>query len=156
MSGPAPKPNELKRKLGNPGKKKLPALASVTLLPQVTNDCPSHLSLEAQKFWFEIRELAPWIGNTDKAILVLLCEKLDRRSEYVAKIQSMDFVLYTDKGYAYANPIVGMLSTIENEIIKLFSLLGLSPSDRSRLGVAEVKAISAIDKLLEKRNQRAK
>jgi len=67
----------------------------------------------------------------------------------------MDLVLYTDKGYAYANPVVGMISTIENEITKIFSLLGLTPADRSKLGVAEVQAaMSAIDKLLEKRSKR--
>ena len=151
----AQKPNELKRKLGNPGKQKLPALATVTLLPQVNDQAPAHLTPEAQKLWSDIRELATWIGNTDRSILTLLCEKLDRRSEYIAKLQSMDLVLYTDKGYAYANPVVGMISTIENEITKIFSLLGLTPADRSKLGVAEVQAaMSAIDKLLEKRSKR--
>jgi phage terminase small subunit len=32
-----------------------------------------------------------------------------------------------------------MISTTENEILKLLSVLGLTPSDRSKLGVAEVK-----------------
>ena len=152
----AKKPNELKRKLGNPGKQKLPSLATVTLLPQVTDIAPTHLTPESQKLWSEMREIATWIGNTDKSILTLLCEKLDRRAEYLAKLQSMDLVLYTDKGYAYANPVVGMISTIENEIAKLFSLLGLTPADRSKLGVAEVQAMSAIDKLMEKRANRSK
>jgi P27 family predicted phage terminase small subunit len=150
----AQKPNELKRKLGNPGKQKLPELATITLLHQVSNEAPLHLTPETQKLWINIREIATWIGNTDKSILTLLCEKIDRRSEYIAKLQSMDLVLYTDKGYAYSNPVVGMISTIENEITKLFSLLGLTPSDRSKLGVAEVQAISAIDKLLAKREAR--
>lgn len=150
----AQKPNELKRKLGNPGKQKLPELATITILPQVSDQAPAHLTPEAQKLWTDIRGIATWIGNTDRSILTLLCEKLDRRNEYIAKLQSMDLVLYTDKGYAYANPVVGMLSTIENEITKLFSLLGLTPADRSKLGVAEVQAMSAIDKLMEKRANR--
>jgi phage terminase small subunit len=62
-------------------------------------------------------------------------------------------VLYTDKGYAYANPLFGMLNTVENDIVKLLSLLGLTPTDRSKLGVAEVKAKGKLEALLEqKRN----
>ena len=150
----AQKPNELKRKTGNPGQRKLPSLASVTSLPQVTEQAPLHLTNASQKLWADIRERASWIGNTDQPTLVLLCEKLDRRAEFIAKLQASDYVLYTDKGYAYANPLVGMISTIETEITKLFSLLGLTPADRSKLGVAEVKAASAIDQLLAKRQNR--
>jgi hypothetical protein len=84
----------------------------------------------------------------------MLCEKFDRRSELLAKLQSSDHVLYTDKGYAYANPLVGMISTIENEVFKILSSLGLTPSDRSRLGVAEVKRVSALDELIAKRQGR--
>lgn len=154
MSGPAPKPNEIKRKQGNPGKKALPNLASVIALPQVTNQAPSHLGEMSKKLWNELSDKATWISDTDQSSLQLLCEKLDRRAEYIAKLQSMDLVLYTDKGYAYANPVVGMISTIENEITKLFSLLGLTPADRSRLGVAEVKKISALDELIARRNKK--
>jgi P27 family predicted phage terminase small subunit len=152
MANP-PKPNELKRKQGNPGKRPLAILASVRSLPQASAKAPAHLSQEQQELWTRLRETAFWISNTDQSNLQLLCEKLDRRAEFIAKLSSSDFVLYTDKGYAYANPIVGMLSTIENEITKLFSLLGLTPTDRTRLGVAEVKARSALDDLIAKRNQ---
>lgn len=150
----AQKPNEVKRVQGNPGGRKLPALASVTALPQVTEEAPLHLTEATRKLWTDIRERATWIGNTDQPTLVVLCEKLDRRAELIAKLQASDYVLYTDKGYAYANPLVGMLSTIETEITKMFSLMGLTPVDRSKLGVAEVKAASAIDQLLAKRQAR--
>jgi P27 family predicted phage terminase small subunit len=145
------KPDELKRAQGNPGKRKLPKIADLILLPQVISEAPGHLTEPGQNLWTNIREIAPWIGNTDKPSLTLLVEKLDRRAEFIAKLQSSDFVLYTDKGYAYANPLVGMISTIENEITKLFSLLGLTSVDRSRLGVAEVATQSKLAKLAESR-----
>lgn len=154
MANP-PKPNELKRKQGNPGKRPLPALATVTVIPRVEELAPAHLTPARQELWQRLRETAFWISNTDKPNLELLCEKLDRRAEYIAKLQASDFVLYTDKGYAYANPLVGMISTIENEIAKLFSLLGLTPTDRTRLGYAEVKARSALDDLIAKRQGKA-
>ena len=156
FSGPPPKPSELKRKQGNPGKQKLPKLATVTALQPATALAPAHLSEQSQQLWHKLRAEAFWISNTDESNLQFLCEKLDRRNEIIAKLQASDFVLFTDKGYAYANPLVGMLSTIEVEITKLFSLLGLTPTDRTRLGVAEVKARSALDDLIAKRQQPSK
>ena len=153
-AGRPPKPNEMKRKTGNPGKRPLPALATVTALPAATAQAPSHLSPKSQELWLKLRETAFWISNTDESNLQLLCEKLDRRDEFIARLQASDFVLLTDKGYSYANPLVGMISTIETEITKLFSLLGLTPTDRTRLGVAEVKARSALDDLIAKRNSK--
>ena len=156
VSGPPPKPSELKRKQGNPGKQKLPKLASVTALQPATAFAPAHLSEQSQQLWHKLRAEAFWISNTDESNLQFLCEKLDRRNEIIVKLAASDFLLYTDKGYAYANPLVGMLSTIEVEITKLFSLLGLTPTDRTRLGVAEVKARSALDDLIAKRQQPSK
>ena len=153
--GNPPKPNELKRAQGNPGKRPLKIISSVETLPQASAKAPAHLSPESQELWTRLRETAFWISNTDQSSLQLLCEKLDRRNEIVAKLQASDFVLFTDKGYAYANPLVGMLSTIETEITKLFSLLGLTATDRTRLGVAEVKARSALDDLIAKRQGKA-
>jgi len=152
-AGRPPKPTELKRKQGNPGKRPIASIASVTMLPQASTAVPEHLSDKSKSLWLKLRETAFWISNTDESNLVMLLEKLDRRDELVAKLQASDFVLYTDKGYAYANPLVGMISTIETEITKLFSLLGLTPTDRTRLGVAEVKARSALDDLIAKRSQ---
>lgn len=154
VSGPPPKPAELKRKQGNPGKQKLPSLATVTTLTPATSKAPAHLSEQSQQLWHKLRAEAFWISNTDESNLQFLCEKLDRRAEILAKLAASDFVLYTDKGYAYANPLVGMLSTIEVEITKLFSLLGLTPTDRTRLGVAEVRARTALDELIAKRNSK--
>jgi hypothetical protein len=43
------------------------------------------------------------------------------------------------------------LNDVEKLISSNLSLLGFTPSDRSRLGVAEVRAYSKIDELREKR-----
>ena len=153
MSGPPPKPNEIKRRNGNPGKKKLPVLANVIALPQISS-APIHLSDTGKKLWLEISEMAPWIATTDGKLLIELCEKMDKKYELREKLAATDYVLFTDKGYAYANPLFSMLNTVENDIIKLLSLLGLTPADRSKLGVAEVKVRGKLEELLsqQKRN----
>jgi len=150
----AAKPTEVKRRNGNPGKKKLPDLASVIALPQIKNQPPVHLSESGKKIWLEVRELAPWVATTDGKLLIELCEKMDRKYALQAKLNASEFVLYTDKGYAYSNPLFGMLNTVENDIIKILSLLGLTPIDRSKLGVAEVTTKGKLAQLLEQQKSK--
>lgn len=149
----AQKPNEVKRKNGNPGKQKLPDLKNVIALPQIKSDAPIHLSDNGKKLWSDVREMAPWIANTDGKLLIELCEKMDKKYELRDKLAATDYVLFTDKGYAYANPLFGMLNTVEGDIIKLLSLLGLTPIDRSKLGVAEVTTKGKLAQLLEQQKK---
>jgi P27 family predicted phage terminase small subunit len=155
MPGPPPIPNERKRKLGNPGQRRLPDQATVIALPPVADDTPTQLGPAGRAVWELVTEQCKWLAETDRPALVMLCEKFDRRNDFIARLESSDPVLYTDKGYAYANPLVGMLSTIETEIAKLLGALGLTPADRTRMGVAEVKAKSKLEELLERRANRA-
>lgn len=154
-AGRPPIPAERKRKLGNPGKRTLPEASNLIALPPVVDDTPTQLGPAGAAIWDLVTEQCKWLAETDRPTLVLLCEKFDRRQDFLVRLESSDPVLYTDKGYAYANPLVGMLSTIETELAKLLSALGLTPTDRTRMGVAEVKAKSKLEELLERRAQRA-
>jgi P27 family predicted phage terminase small subunit len=152
-AGRPPKPTEQKRKNGNPGQRKLPDLKNVISLPPIKGDAPLHLSDAGQKMWADVKAMAPWIANTDGKLLIELCEKMDKKYELKEKLAATDYVLFTDKGYAYANPLFGMLNTVENDIVKLLSLLGLTPVDRSKLGVAEVTAKGKLAQLLEQQKK---
>ena len=153
MAGRPAKPTEQKRKTGNPGKRPLPDLKNVISLPPIKGDAPLHLSDAGQKMWADVRAMAPWIANTDAKLLIELCEKMDKKYELKEKLAATDYVLFTDKGYAYANPLFGMLNTVENDIVKLLSLLGLTPVDRSKLGVAEVTTKGKLAQLLEQQKK---
>jgi P27 family predicted phage terminase small subunit len=152
-AGRPPKPTEQKRKNGNPGQRKLPDLKNVISLPPIKADAPLHLSDAGKKMWADVKAMAPWIANTDGKLLIELCEKMDKKYELKEKLAATDYVLFTDKGYAYANPLFGMLNTVENDIVKLLSLLGLTPVDRSKLGVAEVTAKGKLAQLLEQQKK---
>lgn len=147
-------PAERKRKLGNPGKRDLPDVADVAPVAPVESTAPEHLGETGRALWDHVVRGAVWLADTDKPTLVLLCEKYDRREEWKAALAKSEPVLYTDKMYAYPNPLVGMISTIETEIAKLFSALGLTPTDRTRMGVAEVKARNAFEEMLAKKRER--
>lgn len=154
VAGRPPVPNERKRKLGNPGQRPLPDVADVGDVAPVENRAPLHLKAEGRKLWERVTTGAHWLADSDAPTLTLLCEKYDRRAQFVSDLAKSEPVLFTDKGYAYPNPLVGMLSTIETEIARLFSALGLTPTDRTRMGVAEVKARNAFEEMLARRQNR--
>jgi P27 family predicted phage terminase small subunit len=129
----------------------LPKLADVADVVPIIVDAPADLGSAGRDLWRHITSAAVWLAETDKPMLALLCQKLDRREEYRAIANSTDPVLWTDKNYAYPNPIVGMLSTLEGEISKLAGQLGLTPSERTRMGLAEVKAKNAFEEMLSRR-----
>ena len=141
-----PVPIERKRALGNPGKRALPKVSETAVVVPIS-DAPEHLGEGGLAAWHQITRTAPWIGASDQGLLVSLCEKIERRDKMVEQMANDQFVIVTDKGYPVANPLVGMLSTIETDIVKMMSLLGLTPTDRTRLGIAEVKAQSTLEKL---------
>ena len=151
----AAKPNEIKRRNGNPGKQKLPDLNKVIALPRFSAEPPAHLTETGVTLWREVLNLAPWIANTDGTILLELCEKMELKKQIQDQLKPEHFILFTDKGYAYQNPLFGMLSTVQGDIVKNLSLLGLTPSDRSKLGVAEVKARGKLEELLQHKRDAA-
>ena len=149
----AAKPTEIKRRNGNPGKQKLPDLNKVIALPRFTAEPPAHLTEVGVNLWQDVLAIAPWIASTDGTILLELCEKMELKKQIQEQLKPEQFILFTDKGYAYQNPLFGMLSTVQSDIVKNLSLLGLTPSDRSKMGVAEVKARGKLEELLQqKRN----
>ena len=121
-------------------------------MPRFSAEPPAHLTETGSTLWREVLNLAPWIANTDGTILLELCEKMELKKQIQDQLKPEQFILFTDKGYAYQNPLFGMLSTVQGDIVKNLSLLGLTPSDRSKLGVAEVKARGKLEELLQQKH----
>lgn len=147
MASPIPEPTEKKRRRGTLRADRLPAPIRV-LPPADLSLTPDHFGEAGARLWRTVTvHAAPWLATTDLETLRLVCEAMDRRAELVARLANDGWVLYTDKGYAYQHPAAGMLATLEDQIRKWLSLLGLTPADRSRLGVAEVKAMSKLEEM---------
>jgi P27 family predicted phage terminase small subunit len=155
MSGPPRTPREIKRQRGTlrPDRDPQPL---VILPPADTSsrEQPGTLGDEGARIWKLAITQAPWLANSDIPTLRLLAEAMDRRGELIAHLANDGYVLYTDKGYAYLNPAQGALATTEAQITKWFSLLGLTPADRSKLGVAEVKARTKLEELRDRRERK--
>jgi hypothetical protein len=138
-----PKPNERKRKIGNPGRRPLPDLKNVITLPMAdaTPEPPRPLGQEGMKLWNRIWDSGrTWISPTsDIELVTILCESMDERT-----LLRLTVLRGTDWRDRVA------LRTLEGQLVSILSALGLNPTDRSRLGVAEVKARGALEDLLSK------
>lgn len=147
MQGRKPKPTALKQLEGNPGKR---PLNSSEPKPGGVPDCPSHLDRIAKSEWKRVSQELIAVGlltSVDRAILAAYCESWSRwvqatkllRQQEVEKGRSM-LVIATQNGNAIQNPLIGIINTASEQIRKLATELGLSPSARSRLHVEPASA----------------
>ena len=146
-AGRPSKPIEQKRLLGNPGKRAMPDENSVVLMQQVeqTPEPPRPLLKYGQDLWDRIWGMgATWVSDkTDLELLIMTCEMVDERWNLRVKVMQSDDAAMR-RG----------LRELDKQIVSNLSLLGFTPSDRSRLGVAEVKAKSKLEELMERRANR--
>lgn len=155
--GRPPKPAEQKRRLGEPGHSNpLPAVRDVASLEPLRSDVPPDLGDAGRSVWESVNSSAkPWLAPSDRLILVMLCELIDRREEY--KQTLIDYGPLIERpidGHLVANPVAALLISTEKQIVEISSALGLTPADRTRMGLAEVKAKNAFEELLAKRKER--
>jgi phage terminase small subunit len=148
-AGRPPKPTELKRLLGNPGQRPLPDLNNITHLPMAKEipPAPETLQEHGKKLWDRAWGMAiTWLSPVSDIDAIYNASSLAdateaARSKYMATLESADAKAYVAINKAYTDAL---------------SSLGFDPISRSRLGVAEVRAATSIDKLLERRHNRAK
>jgi len=146
-AGRPAKPTEIKRKLGNPGRRPLPDTSVVQYLePIVSVPEPARPLLKyGKEFWDKVWNSGlSWISaNTDAELLLMTCELVDERWNLRVRVmQSND---WRERR---------ALRELDDRIIRNLSLLGFTPADRSKLGVAEVKAISKMEQLKRRANER--
>jgi len=150
-------PTEAKKRRGtyrsdrDPGAGKTPIPVTRAL---VDEPVPSSLKEIGAAEWTRALRVCSWIGQSDLTALRMLCEAMDRRDLLVKEVDSGDLMLETSTGYAYVNPALSALEKTEERISKWMSQLGLTPSARGELGVAEVKQASALDHLAQRRAER--
>jgi len=146
-AGRPSKPTEVKRKLGNPGRRALPDTDLVQYLPPalVIPDPARPLLKYGREFWDKVWGAGlTWISpNTDAELLLMTCELVDER--WNLRIKVMQSGEWRERR---------ALREIDSRIISNLSLLGFTPADRSRLGVAEVKAISKMEALKRRQAER--
>ena len=148
-TGPAPKPTERKRALGNPGRRPLRSPV-VAIVPAVVLPRPTPMDGDGLVARILDGPARAWIGESDLLLVELIREAWDERLRLQAHIEEHGY------GNGRSTPEVVRLDRVERNLSLWFSQCGLSPSDRSRLGVAEVRAQSKLEELRARREARGR
>jgi len=150
IRGRPPAPLEVKRRRGrtattDSGGRQLAVVGEIVALPMADGVPPLPADVEAAgaELWKRIwAEGLTWISPTsDMAAAVEACMVAD------------DLAVARRRYRATSDPKdASALAAMGKRFDEALSVLGFNPTARSRLGVAEVKRASALDKLLERRN----
>lgn len=142
-TGRPPKPTELKRRLGNPGKRALPAPITA-LAPAITPGLPAAPAADELVAALMEAGAGAWIGKTDRPLLQLVEDDWAERAKLRAFLDKVGMSYVSESKVSgmqiHPRPELLQLREVEKRLDRRLSLLGLTPTDRSRLGVAEVKA----------------
>lgn len=139
--GRPPKPLEQHKRTGTwnstrHGKKQGSAIAAVE---PVAREPYEHEAAEV--FEGIMAAGAPWLARTDAIRLAMLRESLEERARLVPVAES-------------STEARKQLRELNREISEWLSMLGFDPSARARLGLAEVKAASTLEKLRAQADKR--
>lgn len=160
-AGRPAKPIEAHRLAGNPSKKQLPSApmpgeglsgaGDVPTPPMTLNDAGTQL-------WYHVWTAGrAWLApESDRTIVTLLCEAQDEYEEIRNKLQTgeVDRYYVTANGQIVTHPLVTQLGNLRTQMTAWLAAIGFSPSDRSRLGLAEVRVRDELDDLQRRRLER--
>lgn len=145
--GNPPKPTELKRRLGNPGRRPLPDINKIVALPAAVGvpDPPNRLEADGLSLWRNVWTAgAIWISPaTDIRFVVEACRAADDVAQARRRYQASNDV----------NDLRGVVAA-SKMLTEALSALGFSPTARARLGVAEVVTQSKLEQLRHSAAQR--
>jgi len=141
-------PTEIKRLKGTLRADRLPANSPLVSLlePLQAPREPLGLSEQAVAFWGSVWG-CNWISHKSDYYLVLLT------AEAISEREALRALVAREPENSKAR---SGLRELERQIISQLALLGFSPSDRARLGVAEVKKESKLEELLRRKAEREK
>ena len=155
MGRPA-KPAELKRRLGNPGQRPLPVLRAVEPgeVAQIPK-CERKLGKVGRRAWERYWTAgAGWLSpRTDLEMMTRLCEAYDEREALRAIIARDGMTTTGSTGQTVMHPGIAAHRALNQEITRYENLCGFTPSDRTRLGIAEVTRQSKLEEFMRTRQR---
>lgn len=137
-TGRPPSPIEAKKRRGTARPDRTPNLSNLAAVPAV-DSTPADLD-PANAFEAVLHDGRAWLASTDSVALAMLREALEERASLrhvVMQTQSPD--------------ARKALRDLDKQIVTQLSALGFDPAARSRLGLAEVKAQTTLEKLRQAR-----
>lgn len=154
--GRPPKPVEQKRLAGNPGRRPLPEpLIALPVPANTIPKTPRGLKSPGRSVWKRLWSVGrAWLSDTTDYDLVLrLAQAHDERDELRRVIDKDGYFATGSQGQTVSHPAVAQIRALEQLMTRYEGLCGFTPSDRSRLGLAEVTRVSKLDEFLSRRNR---
>jgi P27 family predicted phage terminase small subunit len=125
----------------------------------VLPDVPESLGVDGSALWNHVWEAGrQWLAvESDRTIVTLLCQAFDEHESLRRGLESGDLqrVYVHANGSPVTTPWVTQLKELRTQMTSWLAAIGFSPSDRSRLGLAEVRVRDELDDLTRRRNERA-
>ena len=162
-AGRPPKPIEVKRRTGNPGRRPLPK-TSVELVRASTDPVPpSGLGQAGAAYWRMVWKTGKWLSpELDRPAVERCCRLVAECRGWEKEISRYGLMIQepiiTSAGAILGsrpipNPAAKELRAAEKQLQSWLSLLGFEPTARARLGYAEVKTRSKLEELMERRER---
>lgn len=120
-------------------------------LPKV----PKDLKAPGRKMWFQIWDNGPWLHpEEDQWWVETAAKRQDMIEVFRAQVEVDGLMIKNYAGADTSNPLLKEITECERIIMKCLSTLGFSPSDRARLGLAELKRQSGLADLQSRQHNR--
>ncbi|MBI5951887.1 MAG: phage terminase small subunit P27 family [Chloroflexi bacterium] len=149
MRGRKPKPTEIKKLAGNPGKR---ALNRAEPRPRVVLPrASSHLSDEEKSKWkLLVKELHPLglLTSLDLDALERYCVLYVRWVKAERMVREKGEIIKTAAGNIIQNPYLSIANRALDDLNKLGAEFGMTPSSRSRVKVDVLDAEQELERML--------
>ena len=141
MVGNPPKPLEVRRKQGNPGKRAYPQLVEVGLVAQRVPRAPSTLKQSGKRTWKQLWTAGRiWLGPSDEPAVRLTCEQADEVTALRRMAGRVDDPVKRLR-------FLRVLQESEKLLMQSLSSLGFTPTARARLGLVVAQAAETESRL---------
>lgn len=160
-AGRPAKPTEVKRATGNPGGRPLPVapMPDSGLKPVDGIPNPPSLGADGTSLWLHVWSAGKsWLSpESDFTLIKMLCEAHDEHEQIRRLLSTGEVARFymTANGQVVTHPLVTQLASLRTQMTAWLAAIGFSPSDRSRLGLAEVRVRDELDELEKRRASRS-
>jgi P27 family predicted phage terminase small subunit len=100
--------------------------------------CPDHLDADAKREWKRLVKLLlrlRILTDADGMVLANLCQAWSTLVKAQVKMNETGLLLKTPSGYVQQSPLLGIVNSCTDTVMKLSREFGLTPSSRGRLQV---------------------
>lgn len=112
-------------------------------------ECPLCLGVDGRAEWFrvsaELREMGI-LATADRAAMTAYCEAWEEFVSLLEKVRDEGPVVYTDKGNAIQNPVLGAKNHAADRLMRIAAQFGLTPVSRAKLDAKEKDGVDEFAK----------